>query len=66
MDARAIVWCQFFANVVAMERHPGKGRPMEAPPLSVSACADVADAMLSEFYKRWRQEALPCPPSLVD
>lgn len=36
-----------------MERHPGKGRPLEAPPLSIPQCADLADQMYSELVKRW-------------
>lgn len=50
------IWAMFYANLVAMERHPGKREQTK----SLADLALIADAMLQHY--QLRQETPPCQP----
>ena len=51
MDESA-VWVVFFSGIAAMAHHPGASRD-GAVPLTMAECANVADAMLEEYRRRF-------------
>ena len=46
------IWAIFYASVVSMERHPGKTKE-GAVPLTLGACASLADAMMFHYNRRF-------------
>ena len=47
-----IVWATMYANIVAMERHPGRFKDGNQP-LSLKVLAELADGMFREYQHRW-------------
>jgi len=50
MDTRQMAWDMYFANLVAMQMHPGNRASLKDVPArdTIQACAHVADIMLIE------------------
>lgn len=42
-------WAMFFANLVAMQEHPG----FEGQGRSIAECAEMADEMMEELCRRF-------------
>lgn len=52
---RVIAWDMYFASVNSMSFHPGATRDGAVPP-SVRECAEIADQMLAERDKRFKEK----------
>jgi hypothetical protein len=56
--ARRIAWDCYFAGIVSISRHPGSGKDIGYGPdhqRTVPECAEIADTMLAERDKRFKE-----------
>jgi len=50
-----LYWAMFMSSIAGWRMHPGYQREGSAPPPSVSDSARLADEMLDEYKKRFRE-----------